>query len=83
MAYVAPNTLFNQILDFLSSTPTPEAILAFRPSSQLQARASELLEKNRAGNLSDEDRTELDEFQRLNHFMSMLKIRASEKVGAI
>lgn len=81
MAFVVPSSLFNEILDFLSSTPTPEAILAFRPSSSLQARASELLEKNRTGNLSDEDRAELDEFQRMNHFMSMLKIRASEKVG--
>ena len=81
MAYVAPSTLFNEILDFLSSTPTPEAILAFRPSTELQSRASELLEKNRAGSLSDEDRAELDEFQRMNHFMSMLKIRASEKVS--
>jgi hypothetical protein len=51
MAYGAPHTLFNEILDFLSSTPTPEAILAFRPSKELQARASELLEKNQAGNL--------------------------------
>jgi hypothetical protein len=51
MAYGAPHTLFNEILDFLSSTPTPEAILAFRPSRELQARASELLEKNQAGNL--------------------------------
>ena len=83
MAYGAPHTLFNKILDFLSSTPTPEAILAFRPSRELQARASELLEKNQAGNLSDEDRAELDEFQRMNHFMSSLKIRASEKVGAV
>jgi hypothetical protein len=80
MAHVTPNTLFNEILDFLSSTPTPEAILAFRPSHELQQRASELLDKNRSGNLSDEDRAELDEFQRMNHFMSMLKIRASEKI---
>ena len=81
MANVVPKTLYNEILDFLSSTPTPEAILAFRPSSALQARASELLERNRAGNLSDEDLAELDEFQRMNQFMSMLKIRASEKVN--
>lgn len=81
MAFVAPNSLINEILDFLSSTPTPEAILAFRPSPALQGRASELLERNRLGTLSDEDRAELDEFQRMNHFMSMLKIRASEKLA--
>lgn len=81
MALASAPTLFDEILDFLASTPTPEAIIAFHPSSALQARASELLEKNRSGSLSSEERAELDEFERMNHFMSMLKIRARQKLA--
>jgi hypothetical protein len=81
MAFTQQHALFDEVLDFLASTPTPETIIAFRPSTELQARASALLDKNRAGNLSDDDLKELDEIGRMNHFMTMLKIRARKKLG--
>lgn len=80
MALARQHALFDEILDFLASTPTPETIIAFRPSAELQARASELLDKNRRGNLGDEELKELEEIDRMNHFMSMLKIRARKKL---
>lgn len=55
MTLASQYTLFDEILDFLSSTPTPETIVAFHPSEQLQSRASDLLEKNRQGKLSSEE----------------------------
>lgn len=80
MALASQHILFNEILDFLASTPTPEAIIAFRPSDELQVKASQLLDKNRDGDLSANERAELDEFQRMNHFMTMLKARARQKL---
>ncbi len=71
------NTFFDEVLDFLASTPTPEDILQFKPSEQLQARATYLLQQNRADNLSAEEAQDLEEIGRINHLMSMLKIRAS------
>ena len=79
MSFASQTTLFDEILDFLASTPTPEAIIEFRPSDELQSYASSLLNKNRDGELSIEERHELDEFQRMNHFMTMLKARAYQK----
>lgn len=75
------DNLFDEILEFLASTPTPEQILDFHPSKSLQQRASDLLEKNREGTLTTEEQVELDEFSRMNHFMSMLKIRARQKLA--
>jgi hypothetical protein len=72
--------LFHEILDFLASTPTPERIITFKPSDSLQARASYLLEQERQDKLTAEERHELDEFARMNHFMNMLKVRAREKL---
>ena len=74
-------TLFNEILDFLASTPTPEQIVAFRPSATLQERASYLLDRQRDGTLTADESTELDEIARMNHFMSMLKIRARKRLA--
>lgn len=78
-----PETLFAEIIEFLASTPTPEHIIAFKPSEQLEQRLNYLLSKNRQDNLTNEERQELDEFLRMNHFMNMLKIRAREKLTGI
>jgi hypothetical protein len=73
--------LFEEVLDFLASTPTPQQIVDFAPSPMLQDRARELLDANRDSTLTAEQRAELDEFGRLNHFMSMLKARARAKLA--
>jgi hypothetical protein len=80
--FITPeNTLFDEVLDFLASTPTPQDILDFTPSVQLQARASFLLHQNRVGDLSSDEQHELDEMGRINHLMSLLKIRARQKLS--
>ena len=79
---VAPTeTLFDDILGFLASTPTPEQISAFEPPESLQQRLSNLLERNRTDTLTTEEQTELDEFLRMNRFMSRLKLRARKKLA--
>jgi len=82
MAISPSPTLFDEILDFLASTPTPEQIIAFAPPANLQKRLSDLLEKNRQTGLSEDEQIELDEFLRMNRFMSRLKLRARLKLDA-
>lgn len=74
--------LSEDILDFLASSPSTEAIINYHPSENLQNRMSELLEKNRSGGLSDDEKLELGEFLRMNRFMNRLKIKARQKIGA-
>lgn len=81
MAVAQPDTLFTEIIDFLASTPTPQDIIAFKPSERLEHRLSHLMERNRQDRLAEEERLELDEFLRMNHFMNMLKIRARQKLA--
>ena len=75
------NGLSDEFMAFLESKPTLKQILDFHPSQKLQQRISELLEKNREGTLTAEEQFELDEFSRMNHFISMVKIRASQKLA--
>ena len=74
--------MFDSVLDFLASTPTPEQIIAYQPSDVLQQRLSELLSQNRSGRLSTAEQTELDEFLRMNRFMSRLKLKARQKLAS-
>ncbi len=79
MATLETSTVLDEVLDFVVSTPTLEQIIEFRPSDELQGRLRDLLDRNRSDMLSTEEQAELDEFSRINHFMSMLKIRARKK----
>jgi hypothetical protein len=74
--------LFNEIMDFLVSSPTAQQIVAYEPSERLNQRLHDLLDRNRLDGLTAEERAELDEFLRMNHFMNMLKIRARQKLAA-
>jgi hypothetical protein len=68
-----PARIYRAILDFLASKPTPDAILAFRPDSEMQARLSTLLARSRAGQLTPAEQAELDEFERIEHVMVLLQ----------
>jgi hypothetical protein len=70
-----PNEVYRYILEFLASNPSPEAIRNFRPTPQIQERISELLDKNRTSQLTPAESAELDEYERIEHVMRMLKIR--------
>ena len=77
---VVRTSAYDEVLEFLTSTPTLAQIISFRPSEAIQERISTLLEANRNGLLNAEERAELDEFEQLEHFMRRLKIRAHTKL---
>ena len=82
MAIAPEAELFDEILDFLASTPTPEQIIAFQPPEHLQQRLTYLLEQNQRSGLSAQEQVELDEFLRINRLMSRLKLRARRKLAS-
>ncbi len=80
MAFATAETLFDEILDFLASSPTAEQLIAYVPPAALQQRLSELLDKNRSSNLTETEQIELDEFLRMNRLMSRLKLKARKRL---
>ncbi len=66
--------------EFLTSSPTLQQILDYRPSEAAQARVRELLQLNREGNLSPTENAELDDYLVLENFMRHLKIKALAKL---
>ena len=75
MTSTTESPVFEEIAEFLATFPSRSDVLAFRPSAQTQARASELLRKSNSGTLTDEQQDELQDFSRAELFVRMLKAR--------
>jgi hypothetical protein len=71
-----PARTYRYILDFLASNPSPEAIVAFGPTPEMQARLRTLVERNLAGQLTPAEETELAEYERIEHLMVLIKAGA-------
>jgi hypothetical protein len=81
MSALSPDiTPADEVLDFLLSAPTPEAVIELRPSEAAQERLRYLLDGNRNESLNDAERAELDAYLQAEHFVRQLKIRAREKL---
>ena len=65
----------DEVAEFLASRPLPAEVLAFRPSEAVEARFAELIANQRAANLSDEEREELEQFQQTEMLLRLLKAR--------
>lgn len=74
--------VFEKMIDFLASSPTPQQIIKHKVSPALQQRLEELLDKNGEEELTAEEAAELDAFRRVNHLMILLKARAHRALQA-
>jgi len=68
------------VVEILAALPTPEEILALRPSDVLQARMSALLEKNRTEGLSPAEEHEWARYEYLERVVHMAKAKAALKL---
>lgn len=68
-----PARIYQYILDFIVSKPTPEEIIAFRPTAEMEERLRVLLERSKGGKITVAESKELDEYERIQHLMIMLK----------
>jgi hypothetical protein len=75
-------TIFDEIIEFLASSPSAEDLVNYQPSSMLQQRLDVLMDKNRSKGLSSEEQAELDEFLRMNRLMSRVRLKARQRLQA-
>jgi hypothetical protein len=80
--YTPTRNIQGEVLDFLLTSPSPQAIIDFHASPDAQERLRDLLEANRQGTLTPEERAELEEASQLNHFVMLLKAKAHKAVTA-
>ena len=68
----------SEVVAFLATNPTPEAVREYHVSEDAQTRLRRLLALNSEGLLGEEEQRELDELAELEHVLIMLKARVSE-----
>lgn len=68
--------LYNEVIEFLVNGPLPQDILAFQPSKKSIERVTMLLNKNSTQGLTPSENNELDTYQQLDHFMTLIKAKA-------
>ena len=69
-----------EVLEVLSKNPCSQVVLDYHVSDAAQARVQRLLTLNEAGLLSEAEQLELDELQRLEHVIIMLKARIAAQI---
>lgn len=75
-----PAQLYRSILTFLAGAPTDEQIAAFSPPAEIQERLLALLDRERNDSLTVAERAELDELERIEHLVVMIKAGALGKI---
>lgn len=67
----------NEVIAFLSANPSPAAVLEFHVSEASQDRLRRLLTLNAAGMTSQDDQAELEELERIEHHVVLLKAQVA------
>ena len=74
----AASPAYLEIIEFIATGTTPEAVVNFHPSPEAQTRVTELIEREKESVLSPDEKAELDHFVELEHILRMAKAKARQ-----
>lgn len=75
------NRPVDTIISFITSFPSPQEVLSFKPSEESEDRLTDLLYAQSARDLTVEEHRELDYFMVVEHIMRMAKLEAMERLA--
>lgn len=73
---VKTTKVYDEIIDFIAAGTTPQSVIDFKLSSTAQDRLEDLVYRHQTGELTPEEKRELDHFLTLEHIMTLAKARA-------
>ena len=82
MSFAPERTVKDVVTDFLGSAPTLDQIADYRLPDEFQEWAHNLLEKNRTGSLTEDERMQMEEFRQIDHLLTLVKAKARLKLKA-
>jgi hypothetical protein len=68
--------VYDEIIDFIAGGTTPQSVIDFKLSNAAQERLDDLVYAHQTGELTPEEKKELDQFLTLEHIMRLAKARA-------
>ena len=67
---------YDEIVDFIAGGTTPDAVARYEPSSETKERVADLILREKSGDLTAEETSELDHYLKIEHLMRLAKARA-------
>lgn len=67
---------FDDLIDFVVANVKPEVIASFKASQETHNYVYNLLDKEKLGAATAEERSELDQFMHLEHIVRMIKAKS-------
>jgi len=75
---MATNPSYFEIIDFMFESKNLEQIIEFHPSEATQHRVEELIAKEKAGTITEQEHLELEDYMQFDHIMTLMKARAAQ-----
>lgn len=73
---------YDEFVDFIAGGTTPQGVIDFRPSEQTKARVADLIRRQKAVSLTNEETAELNQYLQIEHVMRLAKARARQRLAA-
>lgn len=73
---------YEEVIDFIAAGSSPSKVIAFRPSDTARARVAELIAREKEGELTPDETSELDHYIQLEHIMRLAKARARKYLSS-
>jgi hypothetical protein len=73
---------YEEFVDFLAGGTTPQGVIDFQPTEAAKARVGELIQKQKAMALSNDEGAELNQYLQIEHIMRLAKARARQRLAA-
>ena len=70
-----PNKVYDEVIEFIASS-SPQNVIAFRPSEEAKARVGDLIFREKTEGLSEDGKSELDQYLQIEYVMRLAKARA-------
>jgi len=72
---------YEEIAELIAAGGGPQAVVAYQASESTRQRVADLIAREKAGEISDDERSELDRYMQLEHVMRLAKARAEARLG--
>ena len=69
---------YAEFVDFIVTGMTPEQIIAFKPSTKVQSRVDKLVRALKSGDITPDERAELNHHVELENIVRMAKAKARQ-----
>ncbi|AFY43899.1 hypothetical protein [Nostoc sp. PCC 7107] len=74
--------VYDEIVEFIAAGTTPESVVKFQLSDSTKERLEYLVYQHKMGELTPEEKKELDHFLTLEHIMTLAKAKAHQYLKA-